>query len=110
MKNFWIVPGSEKNWKQSLISKGIWGIEDTIYKKVYWLAIQLNDIILFYITGKVKGIVGYGTVRNKFYQDVPLWDSEIKRNCIKWSLRFEFDIDFILPKNMWENENISISE
>ena len=31
MRNFWIVPGSENNWRQSLTSKGICGIEDTIF-------------------------------------------------------------------------------
>lgn len=76
MRNFWIVPGSENNWRQSLTSKGIWGIEDTIYKKLYWLAIKPNDVILFYITGKVKGTIGYGIIRSRFYQDVPLWDDE----------------------------------
>jgi len=110
MRNFWIVPGSEKNWRQSLISKGIWGLEDTIFKKLYWLAIQPNDVILFYISGEVKGIVGYGIIRSKFYQDVPLWDAEIREGCVKWPLRFEFDIDFILPQNMWIDKKIPISD
>lgn len=83
MRNFWIVPGSEKNWRQSLISKGIWGLEDTVFKKLYWLAIQPNDVILFYISGEIKGIVGYGIIRGKFYQDLPLWDEEIREGCVK---------------------------
>jgi hypothetical protein len=108
MRNFWIVPGSEKNWRQSLTSKGIWGLEDTLFKKLHWLAIKPNDIILFYVTGEVKGIVGYGIVRSTFYQDVPLWDDEIREGRVKWPLRFEFDIDFILPQNTWNDEKISI--
>jgi len=28
---------------------------------------------------------------------------------VKWPLRFEFDIDFILPENMWKDKKISIS-
>lgn len=110
MRNFWIVPGSEENWKQSLISRGIWGLEDNIFKKLYWLAIETNDVILFYVTGKVKGIVGYGIIRNKFYQDIPLWDDEIREGCVKWPFRFEFDIDFILPQNIWKDKKISISD
>ena len=108
MRNFWIVPGSEKNWRQSLTSKGIWGLEDTMFKKLHWLAIKPNDIILFYVTGEVKGIVGYGIVRSTFYQDVPLWDAEIREGRVKWPLRFEFDIDFILPQNTWNDGKISI--
>ena len=109
MKNFWIVPGSEKNWRQSLISKGIWGIEDTISKRPYWLAINPSDIVLFYITGGIKGIVGYGMIRNKFYQNVPLWPDEIQESRVKWPLRFEFDIDFILPQNEWKDKKVSIT-
>jgi hypothetical protein len=37
MKQFWIVPGSEKNWKRALTSKGIWGLEQKTLDKIYWL-------------------------------------------------------------------------
>ena len=109
MRQFWIVPGSEKNWKQALTSKGIWGLEQKTLDKVYWLALAPNDLILFYVTGKVKGIVGYGIIRSKFYQDVPLWDAEIREGRVKWPLRFEFDVDFILPENRWADERIPIA-
>ena len=108
MRNFWIVPGSERNWKQALTSKGIWGLEEKSLYKVCWLAIAPNDLILFYVTGKVKGIVGYGLVRNKFYQDIPLWDAEIREGHVKWPLRFEFDVEFLLPENRWEDEKIPV--
>lgn len=109
MRQFWIVPGSEKNWKQALTSKGIWGLEQKTLDKVYWLALAPNDLILFYVTGKVKGIVGYGIIRGKFYQDVPLWDAEIREGRVKWPLRFEFDVGFILPENRWADERIPIA-
>jgi hypothetical protein len=108
MRNFWIIPGSEENWKQALISKGIWGLEETKLDKIYWLAITPHDLILFYVSGKVKGVVGYGIVRGKFYQDVPLWKAEIKENCAKWPLRFEFDVEYILPENRWKDDKVPI--
>ncbi len=108
MRNFWIVPGSEENWKLALLSKGTWGIEETKHKKVYWLAIAPNDMILFYVTRPVRGVVGYGTVRSKFYQDVPVWDEEKREGQVKWPLRFEFDIDFLLPENRWQDEKIQV--
>ncbi|MEA1944427.1 MAG: EVE domain-containing protein [Euryarchaeota archaeon] len=108
MRNFWIVPGSEENWRQALITKGIWGLKDSTHDKVYWLAIEPNDLILFYVSGKVKGIVGYGIIRSKFYQDVPLWKAEIREGCVKWPLRFEFDVDFLLPENRWKDDKISM--
>jgi hypothetical protein len=108
MRNFWIVPGSEKNWRQALTSKGIWGLEKRTFDKIYWLAIAPKDVILFYITGRVKGVVGYGIIRSKFYQDVPLWPAEISEGRVKWPLRFEFDIEFLLPENRWTDEKIPI--
>ena len=108
MRNFWIVPGSEENWKQAFRANGIWGLEDSPLDKVYWLAIAPNDIILFYISGKVKGVIGYGIVRNKFYQNVPLWKTEIQEGRVKWPLRFEFDVEFLLPEDSWKDEKISV--
>lgn len=104
----WMVHGSEENWRQAFAAKGIWGFEDTPLDKVYWLALAPNDVILFYITGKVKGIVGYGLVRNKFYQNVPLWKAEIQEGCVKWPLRFEFDVMFLLPEDKWTEEKIPV--
>jgi hypothetical protein len=108
MRNYWIVPGTEENWRQAFISKGIWGLEDTTLDKVYWLAIVPNDVILFYVSGKVKGIVGYGIVRSKFYQDVPLWNAELQSNRVRWPLRFEFDVEFLLPEDRWKHEKTSV--
>ena len=108
MRNFWIVIGSEKNWKQAFISQAIWGLEETKLHKIYWLAIEPNDVILFYVSGKVKGIVGYGIVRSKFYQDVPLWEDEIQEGRVIWPLRFEFDVEFLLPIDRWNDEKISL--
>lgn len=108
MRNFWIIPGSEENWRQAFISKGIWGLEETTRDKVFWLAIASNDVILFYVSGKVKGVVGYGIIRSKFYQDVPLWKAEIQEGRVKWPLRFEFDVEFLLPENKWKDEKATI--
>ena len=108
MRNFWIVPGSEENWKQAFISKGIWGLKETKLDKIYWLAIEPNDVILFYVSSGVKGVVGYGIVRGKFYQDIPLWKAEIQEGRVKWPLRFEFDVEFLLPKDKWKDEKIPV--
>ena len=108
MRNFWVVQGRELNWRQALMSKGIWGIEDKRYDKVYWLAVSPGDAVLFYVTGSVKGIVGYGVVRNKFYQEKPLWQAEIASGHARWPLRFEFDVEFLLPYDRWHDEKVSL--
>jgi hypothetical protein len=108
MRNFWVVQGGEANWRQALMSKGIWGLEDTRYDKVYWLAVSPGDAVLFYVTGSVRGIVGYGVVRNKFYQEKPLWQAEIASGRARWPLRFEFDVEFLLPYDRWHDEKVSL--
>lgn len=108
MRNYWVVPGSEGNWRQALASNGIWGLAEDKLDRIYWLAVAPNDVILFYVSGKVKGIVGYGIVRTKFYQDKPLWEAELKEGKVKWPLRFEFDVEYLLPENQWENARISV--
>lgn len=108
MRNFWIVPGAETSWREAFISKGIWGLKATKNGKLYWSAIAPNDVALFYVAGKVKRIVGYGIVRTKFYQDVPLWKVEIETGCVKWPYRFEFDVEFLLDENRWKDEGIPV--
>lgn len=109
MRQFWIVPGSEANWQQALTAKGIWGLEDKPIDRIYWLALAPDDILLFYVSGKVKGVVGYGVVRSKFRQDVPLWDDEIREGRVKWPLRFEFDVEFLLPQSRWSIDKVPLS-
>lgn len=84
MKNYWIVKGDLRNWRLALAAKGIWGLKDQPLAKVYWLAIAPGDTIFFYVTGKVKGVVGYGTVRAKFHQTTPLFADEIKAERVLW--------------------------
>ncbi len=108
MKNYWIVRDGLENWRQAFASNGIWGLEEKIFDKVFWLALQLGDVVLFYVTGEVKGVVGYGIIRNKFYQDVPLWPAEIKRKQTIWPLRFEFDVEFVLPEEQWLEKRLTL--
>jgi hypothetical protein len=109
MKQCWVVPGSEANWQQALTARGIWGLEDKPLDRIYWLALAPDDILLFYVSGKVKGIVGYGVLRSKFRQDVPLWDEELRQGHARWPLRFEFDVEFLLPQDRWSNDKVPLS-
>jgi len=108
MKNYWIVKGDSDNWRLALAAKGIWGLKDQPLAKVYWLAIAPGDTIFFYVTGNVKGVVGYGTVRAKFHQTTPLFADEIKAERVLWPLRFEFDVDYLLPDALWDEACIRV--
>ncbi|MCM8785313.1 MAG: hypothetical protein NC827_04935 [Candidatus Omnitrophica bacterium] len=57
----------------------------------------------FYVSG-IKKIVGVGKAGNKFIQREPLWPDEIKENLVKYPLRFEFSLEYLLPKEEWEEK------
>jgi hypothetical protein len=61
-----------------------------------------GDGLLFYVSKPIHGIVGFGRVETKFKQTKPLWPEEIRRKEVIWPLRFEFDIEYCLPPNLWE--------
>lgn len=108
MRNFWIVPGIEKNWQRAFHSLGTWGLKADKHGRLYWAALAPNDVIMFYVSGKVKRVVGYGFIRNKFYQDEPLWQEEMDAGRAKWPFRFEFDVEFLLDEDRWKQEGVVI--
>lgn len=107
MANYWLVVGIPENWRTALDHGNIWGLKKT--QAHLWDTLSENDILLFYATQPVIGIIGYGVVRTKFRQDQPLWPQEIDENRLIWPLRFEFDVEQCLPYAEWTKSKI-ISE
>lgn len=103
MQQFWVVVGSEKNWKIAFESNNIWGLKDFRELRALWNMLREGDGLLFYVSKPVHGIVGFGQVATKFRQTNPLWPDEIKRNEVIWPLRFEFDMEYCLPPSLWES-------
>lgn len=103
---FWLVVGTPQNWHTAFDYGGIWGLRRT--QRHYWEAIAENsDILFFYVTRPVSGVVGYGTARTKLHQPSPLWPEERARNEVIWPLRFEFDTLSCLPPSLWQQQRIS---
>ncbi len=103
MQQYWLVVGSEKNWKVAFENKNLWGLKDFRELRSLWNMLREGDSLLFYVSKPVHGIVGFGHVVTKFRQTNPLWPEEIKRNEVVWPLRFEFDIDYCLPPSLWRS-------
>jgi predicted RNA-binding protein len=103
MQQYWLLVGSEKNWKVAFENKNIWGLKDFRELKALWCMLREGDGLLFYVSKPVHGIVGVGHVVAKFKQTTPLWPEEIRRNEVIWPLRFEFDIEYCLPPNLWKS-------
>lgn len=49
---YWIIPGSERNFKYAIDCNLTWGIQDKWFPQ--WKAIKKGNIIIFYISGEIK--------------------------------------------------------
>ena len=92
---YWLVVGSPTNWETAFKYGNIWGLKDSARQKLQWEQITEGDILIFYATAPVSGVIGYGVVKTKFKQDRPLWPKEVKENRVIWPLRFEFDVEWL---------------
>ena len=101
MQQFWLVVGTEKNWKVAFETGNIWGLKDFRELSALWNMLREGDGLLFYVSKPVHGIIGFGRVVTKFRQTNPLWPEEIRRNEVIWNLRFEFDVEHCLPPHLW---------
>ncbi|MFA5317118.1 MAG: EVE domain-containing protein [Dehalococcoidales bacterium] len=101
MRQYWLVVGTQNNWEVAFETNNIWGLKDFRELNALWNMLREGDGLLFYVSKPIHGIVGFGFVSTKFKQSSPLWPEEIKRNEVLWPLRFEFDIEYCLPPNLW---------
>lgn len=111
IKNFpkkphWIILGPEQSWKTAFQQQGIWGVKEMLYPE--WKALDPGDVLFFYITRTVRGIVGVGRAENKFIQDKPLWPDEIEAGKVIYPFRFEFHIDYLVEEKDWRDKKIPI--
>ncbi len=104
MTNYWLLVGSPQNWETAFYHGNIWGLRQS--QKRLWENLGEKDIVLFYATNPVGGIIGHGRVRTKMRQNQPLWPQEVIESKVIWPLRFEFDVDYCLPPVQWKTKRI----
>jgi len=102
---YWMAVGSQENWSEAFQNGNIWGL--TKRQQHIWEAITEKDVIVFYVTKPVAGIIGFGTIQTKFRQDQPLWSDEIKEEKVIWPLRLEFDVDYCLASDAWTERKVT---
>jgi hypothetical protein len=101
--------GTPENWHTAFDFRGIWGLKSS--QQRYWERIsENNDLVFFYATVPVSGVVGYGIVRTKLHQPSPLWPRERAENRVIWPFRFEFDVISAFPPAAWEKQRIVLPE
>jgi len=104
MATYWLVVGSPENWQTAFQHGNIWGLKET--QRHLWEALAENDMLVFYATKPVGGVIGYASVRTKFRQNQPLWPQELQERRVIWPLRFEFDVGYCLPPDKWTIEKL----
>jgi hypothetical protein len=104
--NFWILSGSKENWEKGS-AESIWGVKEGL--KNSWEKLKPGDILLFYVTSPISGLIGFGRLETKFKQDKPLWPDELMKNEVIYPFRFEFKIDYLIPVRDWYERKIEIS-
>lgn len=110
MPRWWLAVGPADQWRVAFEEGNTWGLKPAGRPALMWEVLSEEDKVLFYITSPVAGVVGYGTIRRKFKQDKPLWPDEVKQQKILWPLRFEFDIDHLLPLERWREQRADIQD
>ncbi len=106
---FWLAVGIPENWHTAFDFNCIWGLRAT--QRHYWDALtEKNDIVFFYATTPVGGVIGYGTILEKIRQDSPLWPEERVKNEVIWPLRFYFDVKAALRPDTWSQQKVVMEE
>lgn len=102
---FWLAVGRPINWHTAFDYGPIWGLKAS--QRHYWEAITENsDVVFFYATTPISGVIGAGIARTKLHQNSPLWPEERARNEVIWPLRFEFDVLSAIPSQSWHQDRI----
>jgi predicted RNA-binding protein len=104
---YWILSGSKDNWRIGITSS-VWGVRSGLQN--LWEKLQTSDVLIFYATSPISGIIGFGRLETKFKQDKPLWKDEIDQNKVIYPFRFEFKIDYVLPERDWDKLKININD
>lgn len=105
---YWIAIGSPENWKTTIEGKKIWGL--TLRHKSNWKKVNEGDILLFYATRPVQGLVGFAKIRSKKMDETPLWSQEESAKSAIWPFRLLLDIQFYLNPEQWNTKRIALPE
>ena len=99
---YWTLSGTLENWRVGL-EKGVWGVSERA--RGLWERVEPGDVVVFYATRNV-GVLGYGTVLEKFESREPLWPEEVREGRALWPYRMRIRVERVFdppkprPRNM----------
>ncbi|MEM5861294.1 MAG: EVE domain-containing protein [Candidatus Aenigmatarchaeota archaeon] len=110
LTKYWLVVGEPKNWISTFSQPvPIWGLRPS--QKKEFEQMNVGDILYFYSTSPISGIIGFGRVKDKYIDEKNLvWEDELKRKEVIWPLRFRIQVLKVLPKDNWKTNAIKIDD
>ena len=103
--NYWMAVGPQENWTHSFENGNIWGCPGSTGIRTQWTKANIGDILFFYITSPVKGIIGYGKIIAKSENTIPFWPIESGDKPSRFPLRIGFERLALIPHDKWTSED-----
>jgi len=106
----WLVIGKPKNWGTALSQPmPIWGLKPRF--QIEFQAMNVGDLLWFYSTSPVVGVIGAGFVKDKYVDNINLiWEDERIKKEVIYPLRFRIHVLKVLPQTRWKTERIKIND
>jgi len=109
LKN-WLIIGIPQNWETAFSQPvPIWGLKPRYQAE--FQSMNIGDILWFYSTSPIGGVIGVGVVKDKYIDNVNLiWDEELRQRTVIWPLRFRVHVLKVIPRAQWKTERIKIND
>ena len=106
----WLVIGIPRNWETAFSQPvPIWGLRPRYQTE--FQVMNIGDLLWFYSTAPVAGVIGVGTVKDKYIDNINLiWDDELRKKEVIWPLRFRIHVLKVLPIERWKTDRIKIND
>jgi len=101
----WILSGDAENWKIAL-RHNLWGVVPEL--KPLWEQMKKGDLLFFYATRPVSGIIGMANVEETIEEKTPLWPNEIRQGKVKYPYRIRFELAHMLKEADWKTRHLSL--
>lgn len=106
--NYFLNVAPQDSWVES-IRLGICGVPPAEINRQQWKKVEEKDILLFYATAPISGIIGLAKVVETFEERIPLWPQEISSGRVFWPYRIRLTEVQSLPKERWLKDRIKLS-
>jgi len=109
MRN-WLVIGRTENWETAFSQPvPIWGLKPRYQSE--FTVLNIGDLLWFYATSPISGIIGVGRVKDKYIDRINLvWNNELSEKKVIWPLRFRIQVLKVISRDHWKSHNIKIND